>query len=212
MLCASDRSGYTRGFPPVIRTTVYWKRLVIRSGLIFIGLVALLISLIPTGLRIGLAELAKRQGADEALIDNIDLNPLSGRFRIEGVYLRFKGAPPFKLAQLETDLSMRGLFDQRILVEKLLLDGLQADIREPAASLPRAGAGTAPDIAVAETAETAFLAAPTGGQPRFCHRVATTGTWSCSSIFNCRRPTRINCRARLLTRSGCRTSSWSERL
>jgi len=129
MLCASDRSGYTRGFPPVIRTTVYWKRLVIRSGLIFIGLVALLISLIPTGLRIGLAELAKRQGADEALIDNIDLNPLSGRFRIEGVYLRFKGAPPFKLAQLETDLSMRGLFDQRILVEKLLLDGLQADIR-----------------------------------------------------------------------------------
>ncbi len=108
---------------------MYWKRLVIRSGLILLGLMVLLISLVPTGLRIGLAELAKRQGAAEALIDNIDLNPLSGRFRIEGVYLRFRDAPAFKLALLETDLSMRELFDQRIVVEKLLLNGLQANIR-----------------------------------------------------------------------------------
>ena len=108
---------------------MYWKRLVIRSGLILLGLMVLLISLVPAGLRVGLAELAKRQGAAEALIDNIDLNPLSGRFRIEGVYLRFEDAPAFKLALLETDLSMRELFEQRIVVEKLLLNGLQANIR-----------------------------------------------------------------------------------
>ena len=108
---------------------MYWKRLLIRSSLILIGLVVLLISLIPTGLRIGLAELAKRQGATDALIDDIDLNPLTGRFSIEGVYLRFKDAPPLTLARFEAAVSMRELFDQRIVIENLLLDGLQADIQ-----------------------------------------------------------------------------------
>jgi hypothetical protein len=107
---------------------VYWKRLLFRSSLIIGLLVLLILMLLPTGLRLGLVELLKRQGAEEALIENIDLNLLAGQAAIEGLHLRFPGAGAFKLGRLEVDLDMRALIDRRFIVESLTLDGLRGVI------------------------------------------------------------------------------------
>jgi len=108
---------------------VYWKRLLFRSGLALLLLMALLVLLLPTALRIALGEWLQRQGAEEALIENIDLNPLTGRMAIEGVHLRFPGARPFTLGRLTADLDIVELTGGRIVIDQLRLDGLRADIR-----------------------------------------------------------------------------------
>lgn len=85
---------------------MYGKRLLFRSALALAAILLLLLSLLPTALGLGLIELIQRQGAEQVLIENIDLNPFTGHLALEGVYLRFPDAPPFTLGRLETKLAI----------------------------------------------------------------------------------------------------------
>ncbi len=107
---------------------MYWKRLLIRSSLALTIPILLFSMLLPTGLRLGLIELLKRQGAEEALIENVDLNLFAGSLALEGLHLRFPDAEPFKLGRLRANLDMGRLIDGEIVVETLSLDGLRAQI------------------------------------------------------------------------------------
>ncbi|HEY9032531.1 MAG TPA: DUF748 domain-containing protein, partial [Pseudomonadales bacterium] len=99
-----------------------------RRALYTLLTIAVLLTLLPPGLRIGGEYALKQLGAEAARIDDIDLNLFSGRLAVHGLQLDYAGQPTLRLDTLELNLQMLALLQQRMLLQQLRVSGLDVQV------------------------------------------------------------------------------------
>ncbi|MCV6590854.1 MAG: DUF748 domain-containing protein [Marinobacterium sp.] len=73
---------------------------------------------------------AYSQGVDDARLERISINWLTGQLRLSGLVLQRRGQPSLQLDELLLDVDLAALKDKRLLVERLQLSGLQGALRQ----------------------------------------------------------------------------------
>jgi len=94
--------------------------------------IVLILSIVVAAVLIGLPYLIKFEvikwlethGAEQAQIEDIDLNPFAGSFQVENLTIQVKGETPLHIGQLAGDIKMFDLLDKRVVVQTFwLFDG-----------------------------------------------------------------------------------------
>lgn len=89
---------------------------------------AILLVLLPLGLRIGAEIALKKFGAETATIRNMDLNLFTGTFAMDELYVSYLDKPSLSIQRLDVDVSILALFKKQLLVENLAVKGLHLAI------------------------------------------------------------------------------------
>ena len=89
---------------------------------------ALLLTLLPAGLRIGAEYALENFGAESAQIENIDLNLFTGHFAVEGLKVNYARQPTLSVDAFSINLNMLSLPRKRILVDTFTLSGVDLKI------------------------------------------------------------------------------------
>src|SRR5690554_3749774 len=89
---------------------------------------AILLVLLPLGLRIGAEIALKKFGAETATIRNMDLNLFTGTFAMDELYVSYLNKPSLSIQRLDVDVSILALFKKQLLVESLAIKGLHLAI------------------------------------------------------------------------------------
>jgi len=106
----------------------FWKINWLRRS--FIGLTSLLILLllIPVAAQYGIIHLLQKQGATEASIEDINLNPFAGTFELKQLSFSAQDNSAATIALVSTDIRMLELLKGRIVVNDLQLQGVSVDV------------------------------------------------------------------------------------
>lgn len=89
---------------------------------------AIILVLLPLGMRIGAEIALKKFGAETASIRNMDLNLFTGTFAIDELHVSYLDKPSFSIQRLDLDVSLLALFKKQLLVENLAITGLHLAI------------------------------------------------------------------------------------
>lgn len=90
----------------------------------------LILTLLPYGIGYGIVQALHGQGAEEALIENVDFNPFTGRLVIQNMSIREGGNTPLNISELSIQISWLSLFKKRIYLEELILTKSTLSIEE----------------------------------------------------------------------------------
>ena len=107
-----------------------WKSPLARVGIVLGALFALLLLLLPYGMKAVLESWLRDHGADKVSVQDLSFNPFSAVLSLRGVRLETAGKTTFELGHLRVDVDWLPLFGKRILVRDLKLDGLDMAIRQ----------------------------------------------------------------------------------
>src|SRR5690554_2111596 len=82
---------------------------------------AIILVLLPLGMRIGAEIALKKFGAETASIRNMDLNLFTGTFAIDELHVSYLDKPSLSIQRLDLDVSLLALFKKQLLVENLAI-------------------------------------------------------------------------------------------
>lgn len=102
----------------------------LRRVLYVVLAVGLFLWVLPEILRFAGQYGLKEFAAQEATIEDIDLNLFTGRVAVEGMALQYADQPTLSLGRLGVDLDMSALFSKRILIEQVELLDLDLKVYE----------------------------------------------------------------------------------
>lgn len=88
----------------------------------------ILLSFLPLGLKLTAEHLLKKQGADIASIEDIDLNLFNGSFEINWMVVQFDDHPPFHLRNFKVDIDVPALLSKAVIIEAIHLEGIRIAI------------------------------------------------------------------------------------
>ncbi len=97
--------------------------------LIGVSIIALLLLMLPFAFQWGVQYTLKEQGARSVSIEDVNLNLFNGKFELKQLRAAFSDAPELSLNSVFVDIDMAALWGAKIIVENVLVDGLQADIK-----------------------------------------------------------------------------------
>lgn len=107
-----------------------WKRRWVRVvTYISVIVVAILIAM-PLVARQQLEKYLLENGANYAVIENIDFNPFSGTFVLHGMDVKLDDKTVFSDSVIFFDLAWRDLFSKGIVLEKVTLQGVTVDVEQ----------------------------------------------------------------------------------
>lgn len=115
---------------PLISPLNLQQRLLKRVALATLATLLLFLLLLPTLLTQAIRYQVPRLGLGSVEIGNIDLNLFRGKVLLEEVALYKSAARVFSLERAELDLSTLSLFEQRLHIQSLSIDGFSMTIRQ----------------------------------------------------------------------------------
>lgn len=91
---------------------------------------ALLLALLPFGVKYVLLNVLVKQGAHVATLDSVDLNLFTGKFALHELEVQGEGDAGLALQQLALEISPGALWDRHIHIDNISLSGLQLDVEQ----------------------------------------------------------------------------------
>ena len=107
----------------------YWKNNSLRRMSISASIFALIVLILPVIIQYSIIHLLKKHGATLVTIDDIELNLFAGSVELKQLSFSAGNVEPLRLKHLAVDLQMLDLFSRKLIVNSLLLDGLNAVIQ-----------------------------------------------------------------------------------
>lgn len=107
---------------------VYWNIHWLRRSVISSLISLLILLMIPVIIQYGLIHIIKKQGATEVQIEDINLNPFAGTFELKQLKVTTDGYGSAQLDHISADVDMLELFSSRVVVNDLLMTGLEAGV------------------------------------------------------------------------------------
>lgn len=98
--------------------------------LYFAIFIAVLLAILPIGIRFGAEYALKELGAERAQIEDIDLNLFTGRFALKNLQVDYQQQTTLALDELAVDLDLSTLLNKQILVDDLVVSGLKLAVFE----------------------------------------------------------------------------------
>jgi len=146
----------------VIRALWYKKK--VRYILLAIVLLAAVLALVPVATRYYLTRWLLDHGADQASIEDIDINLFTGRVALKGAHIERDGKVVLTDSAVYLDIGLRQLFNRKLLIEQSSFSNLLLDIEQYADGSFRIGSyrlggstGTKEEIKPVEPADQASL-------------------------------------------------------
>lgn len=101
----------------------------------FLVLLILVISVLPLVISSQLEKWLLANGADEASIENVDFNPFTAELAVYDLLVKRQGVETLKLKSLQTSMLRLPLFERRVVIPQILIDGLSmsVELSDPAA-------------------------------------------------------------------------------
>ena len=103
------------------------RRFFVVSGLLA-GAVALVVLLWPVGLRYTLETALETDGHRTVQVDDVELNPFTGRTRLTGLRIQTAGGSRTVIGRAEAKLDLAGLWQRRLHVETLIVEDASTDV------------------------------------------------------------------------------------
>jgi hypothetical protein len=125
---------------------------VIAAGLVFI----------PYGTRYLLTRWLIDNGADEAIVEQVTINPFTGRVSLQGVDVTRNGKVVLSHSAVSLDLGLRQLFSREVMIKRSELSNLFIDIERSADNVLRIGSYSLPE---------------SSGEPSVDQTVTTSAPW-----------------------------------
>jgi hypothetical protein len=110
------------------RIQVYWNIRWLRRLVISVAIIAGILILIPVGIQFAIGYILKDQGADQASVDDINLNLFAGSFELSGLNMKVAGSEPASLGHLYANLNMLELVKSRIVVDEISMQGMNIQV------------------------------------------------------------------------------------
>ncbi len=89
---------------------------------------AALLVLLPLAAKYYLSRWLIENGADQAVIERVQLNPFSGKVGLLGVTVQYGGATVLSNADIQVDVAMLKLFKKQAVIQRSVLEGVTLDI------------------------------------------------------------------------------------
>ncbi|RPJ09906.1 MAG: hypothetical protein EHM37_15030, partial [Deltaproteobacteria bacterium] len=125
---------------------------VIAAGLVFI----------PYGTRYLLTRWLIDNGADKAIVEQVAINPFTGRVSLQGVDVTRNGKVVLSHSAVSLDLGLRQLFSREVMIKRSELSNLFIDIERSADNVLRIGSYSLPE---------------SSGEPSVDQTVTTSAPW-----------------------------------
>jgi hypothetical protein len=109
-----------------------WAKRWMKVVLGLVAVVTLLLVLLPVGTKYYLTEWLRKNGADQARIETLRLNPFLGRITMEGMDVQRDGQSLLRNARMVLDLDLLSLLQRDVHVEKAEYRDLSIDIEQRA--------------------------------------------------------------------------------
>lgn len=106
----------------------FWKIKWLRRTLISTFTLLLILLLIPVIIQYSIPYLLVKQGADEAKIEDINLNLFAGTFELLNLQVSSGNNKPARLARLYSDINMLDLVSAKVILHDIQIEGLDIDI------------------------------------------------------------------------------------
>lgn len=90
--------------------------------------ILIFLSLLPIGIRYAAQYSLYKLGAEEAYIEDVDLNLFTGSFALKGVQVYMADQPTLVLEQLRLTIDIKSLLKKQLLIESLLVQGFDLSI------------------------------------------------------------------------------------
>jgi len=99
----------------------------------FLILLTIVVSVLPLMISSQLQKWLLANGADEASIENVDFNPFTAELAVYDLLVKRQGAETLKLKSLQTSLLRLPLFERRVVIPHVLIEGLSmsVDLSDP---------------------------------------------------------------------------------
>lgn len=97
-------------------------------GVVFTALV--LLASLPFAVEVAVPFWLARQGFEQPWIDDVDFNPFTGVAEVRGLYAARDGQPLLALKHLRLMVDWQPLWERRVYLRQLLVEGLELDIRQ----------------------------------------------------------------------------------
>lgn len=110
--------------------THFARKLLFRTSLAVVILVALFLALLPTGTKYYLKQWLLDNGADEAAIKDVNINIFSGKASLTGIDIRKDGRTLLSNSAIEVNLNPIPLFERKILIQEAVLDNVAIEIKQ----------------------------------------------------------------------------------
>lgn len=117
---------------------------------VFVSFVAVVLLGLPIAAKYVAIDQLDQLGAKQVVIDDVDINLFAGSVAVKGLRLVDERDHAVTLKKAKVNASIISLFSQEILVEKVLIDGLEVDLRKEGEKL---WFGLPIDLAASEDAE-----------------------------------------------------------
>jgi hypothetical protein len=111
-----------------LRLEILWNIRWLRRSLIGLFILLAILLIIPVTIQFTLIHQLEKMGAQQASIEDIDLNPFSGRFELTQLSFSSQGQQPARLDHLLVDLDILALFSGRVVVDEVSLKGVKLDV------------------------------------------------------------------------------------
>lgn len=101
-----------------------------RILLFVVTALVLLLAALPFAAEVAVPFWLKRQGFEQPWLEDVDFNPFTGVLEIRGLYAARDGQPMISLRHLRVMADWMPLWERRIHLRQLRVDGLELDIRQ----------------------------------------------------------------------------------